>query len=244
VYLMAACWVVARRRGIGRPRPRANSGEIGRTALAATPAMLMPVFVLGGMVAGIVTATEAAAVAALYSLFLGLLHRELRWSHAGRVLTETTITTSVIYLLLGVFNLLGWILAIEQVPQAVTRVFLDMTDSAVVALLIMNVILLLLGMIMEPVPMMILLGPMLIGISGQYGVDPVHFGVVFVLNTLIGVVTPPIGLNMFIACALARAPIGEFTREAMPFLVALVLLLLMITYIPGLTLWLPELLMR
>lgn len=244
LYLMVACYIVARRRGYQGSARRASGREVRRAFVAAAPSMLTPIFVLGSMVAGIVTATEAAAVAVLYTLFLGLCYGELKLAHAGPILTEVTVTTAVIYLLLGVFNLLGWILAVEQIPQAITAAFLRLTEEPVVALLLINVTLLLLGMVMEPVPMMVLLGPMLVGVAQQYGVDPVHFGVVFVLNTLIGVVTPPIGTNMFITCALARCPVGEFTREATPFLIALVLLLLMITYVPGLTLWLPEALMR
>ena len=244
VYLMVTCYLVARRRGWRGSGRRAGGREVWRAFVAAAPSMLTPVFVLGGMVGGIVTATEAAAIAVLYSLFLGICYGELKPAHAGPILTEVTVTTAVIYLLIGVFNLLGWILAIEQIPQAITGAFLDLTDNPIVALLVINAVLLVLGMVMEPVPMMVLLGPMLVAVARQYGVDPVHFGVVFVLNILIGVVTPPIGTNMFIACALARCGVGEFTREAIPFLIALTLLLLLITYVPALTLWLPEALMR
>jgi C4-dicarboxylate transporter, DctM subunit len=244
LYLMIACYCVARRRGYQGAARRASGRAVWRAFMAAAPSMLTPVFVLGAMVAGVVTATEAAAIAVIYSLFLGICYRELKLAHAGPILTEVIVNTAVIYFLLGVFNLLGWILAVEQIPQAIASAFLDLTDEPVVALLIINLLLLVLGMVVEPVPMMVLLGPMLVTVTQQYGIDPVHFGVLFVLNTLIGVVSPPIGLNMFIACALARCSAGEFTREVIPFLSALVLLLFTVTYIPGLTLWLPERLMR
>ncbi|MGH6905409.1 MAG: TRAP transporter large permease [Geminicoccaceae bacterium] len=244
LYLMIACYLVARRRGYQGAARRASGRAVWRAFLAAAPSMLTPVFVLGALVAGVVTATEAAAIAVIYSLFLGICYRELKLAHAAPILTEVIVNTAVIYLLLGVFNLLGWILAVEQIPQTIASAFLDLTEEPVVALLIINLLLLVLGMVVEPVPMMVLLGPMLVTVTQQYGIDPVHFGVLFVLNTLIGVVSPPIGLNMFIACALARCSAGEFTREVIPFLIALVLLLFTVTYIPGLTLWLPESLMR
>jgi len=242
VYLMVACYIVARRRGYRAAAKRASLKQVAVTFMHALPAMLTPVWVIGSMVAGIVTTTEAAAVAVLYSLILALGYRELRWSHVGPMLTEVVVMTSVIYLMLSVFNLIGWILAIEQIPQSITDFFLATTDNWAMALLIINIVVLLLGILIEPVPLMVLVGPMLMPVIQHYGIDPVHFGVVFVLNVVIGVVTPPVGTNMFITCSIARCSIGEYTREAMPFLAALVLLLMVITYVPQLTLFLPHLL--
>jgi C4-dicarboxylate transporter, DctM subunit len=202
VYLMVACYVVARRRGYRAAAERASLKQVAVTFMHALPAMLTPVWVIGSMVAGIVTTTEAAAVAVLYS----------------------------------------WILAIEQIPQSITDFFLATTDNGAMALLIINIVVLLLGILIEPVPLMVLVGPMLMPVIQNYGIDPVHFGVVFVLNVVIGVVTPPVGTNMFITCSIARCSMGEYTREAMPFLAALVLLLVVITYVPQITLFLPHLL--
>jgi len=244
VYLMGACYIVARRRGYGAANKRARLGKIGRAAWHAGPALLTPVFVIGVMVGGIATATEAAAVAALYSLILAICYGELRWRDIQPMLTEVIVITAVIYLLLGVFNILSSILAIEQTPQAITAFFLDMTDNWIVVLLIINGVVLLCGMFMEPVPIIVLLTPMLMPVIVKYGIDPVHFGLVFVLNILIGVVHPPIGTNMFIACSIARCSVGEFTREALPFIGALILLLLLVTYVPEISLFLPKLLAR
>jgi C4-dicarboxylate transporter DctM subunit len=199
LYLMAACYIVARRRGYGAANRRARFGEVMHAAWRAGPALLTPVFVIGGMVG---------------------------------------------YLMLGVFNILSWILAIEQIPQAITAFFLEMTDNWIIVLLVINAVLLLCGMFMEPVPIIVLLAPMLMPVIAKYGIDPVHFGLVFVLNILIGVVHPPIGTNMFITCSIARCSVGEFTREALPFIAALVLLLLFVTYVPEVTLFLPKLLAR
>jgi C4-dicarboxylate transporter DctM subunit len=244
VYLMVTCYVIARRRGYAAAVHRATAGEVWRSFLRASPAMLTPVVVLGGIVAGIVTPTEAAAVAVLYSLLLGLASRELRWRAIPAILTEVVVTTSVIYLLLGVFNLLGWILAVERIPQGLMGAFLSLTDDPRVVLLVINVLLFLLGIPIEPVPLMVILGPMLVPVVAKYGIDPVHFGVVFVFNVVLSVITPPIGTNMFITCRLARCSVGAFTRESLPFITALVLLLLLITYVPAVTLFLPDLLLR
>lgn len=244
VYLMAACYLVARRRGYGAATRTFSLARIGQTGLAALPTLFAPVIIIGSMVGGIATTTEAAAVAVLYSLVLTVWYREMRWHQVMPMLTEVVAMTAVIYLLLGVFNLVSWILAIEQIPQQVTAAFLALTDNWIVVLLIINIILLVLGTFMEPVPLMVLLGPMLMPVIQKYGIDPVHFGLVFVLNICIGVVSPPIGTNMFIACAIAKCPADEFTREVIPFMAALILLLLVVTYVPAVTLFLPELLIR
>ncbi len=240
IYLMVAVWIVARRRGYGAGVQRATLREIGRTFLYALPAMLTPIWVVGGIVGGIVTATEAGAVAVLYTTILTIVYGEMRWRQVFPMLNEVVLMTAVIYLMLGVFNVLSWILAIEQIPQQATNFFLSFTDNWAVVLIVINVVLLVAGMFMEPVPMMVLLGPTLMPVAVHYGIDPVHFGVMFVLNICIGIVHPPIGTNMFITCALARCSIGHYTREAVPFLIALLLLLAVVTYIPAVTLTLPR----
>jgi C4-dicarboxylate transporter, DctM subunit len=242
LYLMVAVWIVARRRGYGAGVRRATLREIGRTFLYALPAMLTPIWVVGGIVGGIVTATEAGAVAVLYTAILTIVYGEMRWRQVFPMLSEVVLMTAVIYLMLGVFNVLSWILAIEQIPQQATGFFLSFTDNWAVVLIVINVVLLIAGMFMEPVPMMVLLGPTLMPVAVHYGIDPVHFGVMFVLNICIGIVHPPIGTNMFITCALARCSIGHYTREAVPFLIALLLLLALVTYIPAVTLTLPRIL--
>jgi C4-dicarboxylate transporter DctM subunit len=240
VYLMAACYLVARKRGYGADHERANLAKVWLAFWGAGPAMLTPVLVLGGMLSGVVTPTESAVIAVLYSLALGIYYRELKWIAVPEMLTEVVVLTAAIYLLLGMFNVVSWILAVEQLPQAMVGSFIALTDNWALALLIINVLLLILGILIEPVPLMVILGPILLPVIQAYGIDPVHFGVVFVLNVVIGVVTPPVGTNMFITCAIAKCSMGEFTREVWPFLAVLVLLLLVITYVPAITLVLPR----
>jgi tripartite ATP-independent transporter DctM subunit len=243
VYLMVTCYLIARKRGYAAA-PRSSLCDVWRSFRGAFPALFAPVFVLVGLVGGIMTPTEAGAAVVFYSLVIGFCFGELELRHLPEIAMEVIVLTSVVYLLLGVFNVAGWILAVEQIPQAVIGAFLGLTDNWIVAMMIINVVLLLFGSIMEPVPMMVLLGPMLMPVAVHYGIDPVHFGVVFVLNMLIGVAHPPIGTNMFVTCAIANCPIGEYTREVLPFLLALFLVLLVITYVPAIPLFLPRLLMR
>lgn len=242
LYLMAACYLVARWRGYAAGQTRARLREIGKAFFWSLPALLTPVWVVGGIVGGIVTPTEAGAVAVFYTAVLALFYREMRWRDVQPMLTETVIMSAVIYLMLGVFNILSWILAIEAIPQAVTAFFLSFTHDRLIVLLVINLVLLAAGMFMEPVPMMVLLGPMLLPVATSYGMDPVHFGVMFVLNICVGIVHPPIGTNMFITCAIARCSVGHYTREAVPFIAALLLLLALVTYFPAVTLSVPHLL--
>ncbi len=241
LWLMAAAYVISKRRGYAADVRRATARELVVATWEAIPALAMPAIVIGGILGGLFTPTEAAAVAAVYSLFLGFVYRGLKRSDLPKILTETVTTNAAIMLIVSVFSLVGWILAIEEIPQTLSSTFLSLTDNPAVFLLIINILLFILGIPVEPLPLMILLAPMLIPMLKTYGIDPVHFGVVFTLNTMIGLVTPPVGMNMYIACHLSKATSGEFAREVVPFVIALVVVLLLITYVPALTLFLPNL---
>lgn len=244
VYLSIAVYIISRKRGYGAVSSWPGLRATFRAFVKAVPPLMMPVIIIGGIAGGIFTPTEGAAVAALYALVLSLVYRTLKWRDLNGILSEVVSMTAAIYLLIGVFNILTWILAIEQLPQTITAYFLGVTENKYVMLLILNVILLLLGTVMEPVPMMILLGPLLFEVTGAFDVDPVHFSIIFMLNVLIGIITPPIGLTMFITAAIARSTVVEFTYEVAPLIIALLLLLLVVTYIPMVTLLLPEIFMR
>lgn len=243
LYLMVAAYIISKRRGYHASAHRASLPDVGVAFWKALPALGMPVVVLGGILGGIFTPTEAAAVAAVYAFFLGFAYRELSIRDLPSILTEVVVSNAAVMLIVAVFSLLGWILAIEQIPQTLSTTFLNLTHDPVVFLLIVNIMLFILGIPVEPLPLMILMAPMLIPMLKSYGIDPVHFGVVFTLNTMIGLITPPVGMNMYITSYLAKATTSEFTREVVPFIVALVLVLLLITYVPALTLFLPNLIM-
>ena len=243
LYLMAAAYIISKRRGYGANVRRATLPQVGVAFWRALPALGMPLVVIGGILGGVFTPTEAATVAAVYSFFLGIVYRELKLRALPSILTEVVVSNAAVMLIVGVFSLLGWILAIEQIPQTLSSTFLGLTRDPAMFLLIVNIMLFIMGIPVEPLPLMILMAPMLVPMLNSYGIDPVHFGVVFTLNTMIGLITPPVGMNMYITSYLAKATTAEFTREVVPFLIALVLVLLLITYVPALTLFLPNLIL-
>jgi tripartite ATP-independent transporter DctM subunit len=156
-------------------------------------------------------------------------------------LLETVITTSIVVFILAGSSVGGWLVALEQVPQTIVAFFRALTDSPFVVLLFINLLLLFLGMLMDGVPIMIILFPVLMPLVKSYGIDPVHFGVMAVLNLMIGLITPPVGMVMYVVCSITKLPVQAFAREALPFIFALLLVLVLITYIPPLVTFIPNL---
>ena len=216
--------------------------QVRRTALGGLGALFAPVIILGGILQGFFTPTEAAAVGAVYMLLLGFLYRSLKIRDLPKVFADTATTTAAIMIILGASSLLGWILARERVPQAIAEAFLGFTDNKIVFLLLVNVLLLLLGAIIEPTSALVISVPVLLPVATQLVVDPIHFGVIVVLNLMIGLMTPPIGGVLFVLSSVTRTPVAEVFRGVAPFLIPLLVTLLLITFIPQLALWLPEML--
>lgn len=216
--------------------------RVRRTVLGGLGALIAPVIILGGILEGFFTPTEAAAVGAAYMLLLGFLYRSLKLRDLPKVFADTATTTAAIMVILGASSLLGWILAREGVPQAMAETFLGFTDSKVVFLILVNILLLVLGAIIEPTSALVISVPVLLPVATQLGVDPVHFGVIVVLNLMIGLMTPPIGGVLFVLSSVTKTPVAEVFRGVAPFLIPLLVTLLLITFIPQLALWLPELL--
>ena len=243
LYFMVVVYLIAKRRQYGTTTARASFGQIWRAFRTAAPALLTVVIILGGILGGVFTPTEAGAVAAVYALVLGVASRGLPLAVFPRILTEVVVMNAAVMFVLGVFNVATWILTIEQVPQTLTSAFTSFTQSPAIFLLITNLVLLVLGTIIEPLPLEIVVAPMYLPLLAVYHINPVHFFVVFVLNIMVGLIHPPIGMNMFIACQIARANILEFISEVWPFLVALLVVLFLVTYVPTLVLFLPDWLM-
>lgn len=243
IYLMAVAYVVARRRGYGR-EPRRSLHEMGRAFLQAIPPLLAPVIIMGGILGGVFTPTEAAVVASVYAFALGLWYRELRWRDLPRILGQVMVTSAVVLFIVAASSLMGWLLAIERVPQTLMSGFLAISTNPWVILGIINVFLLILGCLMDSIPILILLVPVLTPLIMKLGINPIHFGVVMVLNLMIGLLTPPVGMVMYVVCSMSGVTIKAFTRECWPMILALIAVLAMITYYPPLVVWLPNLLLR
>jgi C4-dicarboxylate transporter DctM subunit len=243
LYLMVVAYVVAKRRGYGR-EVRRSPRELWQAFREAIPPLLAPVIIMGGILGGVFTPTEAAVVTTVYAFFLGLWYRELHLRDLPRILTNVLVTTAVVMFIVAGSSLMGWLLAIEQVPQTLMSGFLSISTNKWVILAILNIFLLVLGCLMDSIPILIILVPVLSPLVMRLGIDPIHFGVVMVLNLMIGLLTPPVGMLMYVVCSIAKVSIKDFTRECWPMMLALGAVLVMITFYPPLVVWLPNLLLR
>jgi tripartite ATP-independent transporter DctM subunit len=208
----------------------------------ALPVLVVPFAMLGGMRTGIFTATEVAAVGALYALVLaGFYYRST--SRAGIVdaFRETALSTGAIMLIVASANVFAWILARERIPQEIAIAVLDMELSPIALLLIINLILLVLGMVLDAAAILILVTPVAVPAVMALGIDPVHFGIIMIINMMIGMLTPPVGLALFVVSRIAKAPISAVARDALPYVAGFLLVLLLLVFVPDLVLWLPNL---
>ena len=221
--------------------PRTSLREMGRRFLAALPSLLMLVIVMGGIVTGIFTATEAAAVAVLYALVLALAYREIAPRDLPEILLSTSATTAIVLLLVGTSIGMSWILAYENIPQNVSLALIGLTENKILILLIINLILLAVGVFMDITPAVLIFTPIFLPIAIQLGVDPTHFGIIMVLNLCIGLCTPPVGTVLFVGVGVAQTSITRVIRPLLPLYIAMIVALMIVTYVPGLSLWLPGL---
>jgi C4-dicarboxylate transporter DctM subunit len=216
--------------------------RVGREFVAAGPALLAPVIILGGILAGIFTPTEAAVVAVFYALFLGLwVYRELKWRELVKVLVNSAITTSVLLLIIGMANIFAWVLTAEQIPQRIAEGLLDFTKDPLLILLLINIVLLVVGMFMEGGAAIIILAPTLLEVAKAVGIHPLHFGFVMVLNLSVGLITPPVGVLLFVICGITRYPFSLVTKWVIPFLAMDLIVLAICTYFPIVVMWVPKL---
>lgn len=211
----------------------------------AALALGMPVVILGAILSGFATPTEASVLAVVYALVLGMfIYREIKVSDLVDIFSSVAITSAAVMVTVAAAQLFGWITTAEGLGKILGGMLSSFTQEAWVFLLIVNVVVLILGTVMEPIPIMILTVPILFPVATQLGIDPVHFGVVIVLNLMIGSLTPPVGVNVFVTAAMAKVPVMRVAREVMAFIWILILVLLLITYIPQIVLWIPQMLYR
>ena len=215
--------------------------ETLRRGVDGVLALVAPGIILGSILGGLVTATEAGVLACMYCIVLGLCYRTLTPARFWRALTDTMLMTSVIMIIIGFSIAMGWLLAIEQVPGRLGEAIFSLTDSQGVFLAVMLVFVLLVGCVVEGVPAKLMLVPMLLPITDSFGIDRVHFGIVLQLALLIGIATPPMGIGLYIMVEVGKVPFERVAVAVLPFLIPLMVVLLMITYMPSLTLWLPDL---
>ena len=216
--------------------------EAMRCFFRAVPSLMLLVIVIGGILAGWFTATEASAIAVLYALLLSFFYKELTWKELPEVLLRSARTTAIVLLLVATCTGLSWIMSYENIPQTVSRLLLAISDNPVVILLLINVILLAVGIFMDMTPAVLIFTPIFLPIATQQlGMDPVHFGIMMVLNLCVGLCTPPVGSVLFIGCSVAGVRIDQVIRPLVPLFVAMVVVLLLVAFLPDLSLLIPRL---
>lgn len=216
--------------------------EAIRYFFQAVPSLMLLVIVIGGILVGWFTATEASAIAVLYALLLSFFYKELTWKDLPEVLLRSARTTAIVLLLVATCTGLSWIMSYENIPQTVSRLLLAISDNPVVILLLINVILLAVGIFMDMTPAVLIFTPIFLPIATQQlGMDPVHFGIMMVLNLCVGLCTPPVGSVLFIGCSVAGVRIDQVIRPLVPLFVAMVVVLLMVAFLPDLSLLIPRL---
>ncbi|RPJ75772.1 MAG: TRAP transporter large permease, partial [Desulfobacteraceae bacterium] len=216
--------------------------RVWKEFVSAGPALVAPVIIIGGILAGVFTPTESAVVAVFYGLVLGLwLYKELQVKDLARILVNSGITTAVLLLIIGMANIFAWVLTAEQIPQKIAAVLLGLTRDPYLILLLINVVLIMVGMFMEGGAAIIILSPTLLAVAQAVGIHPLHFGLVMVLNLSIGLITPPVGVLLFVVCGITGYPFALVTRWTLPFLAAHALTLVVASYFPIVVMWVPQL---
>jgi C4-dicarboxylate transporter DctM subunit len=247
VSLMLTAWWIAKRKGYGGEKQPFSWKEVLKAAKDSFWALMMPVIILGGIYGSIFTPTEAAGVAVVYGLAVGLfIYRELDVRTIYKILVDAAVTTAMIMLIICTAQVFGWIMISQRIPDAVAEAVLAVTNSKFVVLMLINIILLFAGCLMETNAALIILAPILLPITKPLGVDPVHLGIIMVVNLAIGMSTPPLGVNLFVACGInqrmnEKLSLEEISWSALPFIAANVIALLLITYLEPISLLLPRL---
>jgi len=212
------------------------------TFVEAIPSLFLIVVVIGGIILGIFTATEASGIAVIYSLILALAYKQLTWSSAIKTLKETIIMTGIVLFLVATSSIMSWVMSFANIPRTITNVLLSFSDNPIIILLLMNIILLVVGMFLDITPAILIFSPIFLPIVTQLGMDPVQFGVVLIFNLCIGTTTPPVGNVLFVGCKVAGVPIESTVRPLIKMYIPLIVTLLLVTYISWISLALPKLL--
>jgi tripartite ATP-independent transporter DctM subunit len=239
LVLAILCLVIAKRKNYpkGEVIPLKQALKITVEALWGLMTM---VIILGGILSGVFTANESASIAVLWAFFVTMfIYRDYRWRDLPRLVHRTVKTVTIVMILIGFAACFGYLMTLMQIPMKVTAFFTALSDNKVVILLLINLMLLVLGCLMDMSPLILILTPILLPVVKVLGVDPVHFGMIMMVNLGIGLITPPVGSVLFVGAAVSKLKIGVITKAMTPFFVALFIVLMMVTYLPWLSLWLP-----
>jgi tripartite ATP-independent transporter DctM subunit len=235
--VVAMFWAKKKKYKLGE---RSSIKEVLKTFIAAVPSLFLLVVVIGGIVTGIFTATEASAIAVLYTLVLGVVYKEITFKSLPEILLDSSATTAIVMLLIGASMSMSWVMSYENIPQEISNVLLGISDNKIIILLIINLLLLFVGIFMDMTPAVLIFTPIFLPVVQKLGMDPIHFGIIMVLNLCIGLCTPPVGSVLFVGVGVANTTIAKVIKPLMPLFLAMILALFLVTYLPELSLWLPR----
>ncbi len=243
VGMMITCYIIAVRKQFPRQEWQ-GIGEVLKSFFGAFWAIAMTGLIIGGLLSGLATPTETAVVASIYALVVGsLIYRELPFRVVPKILVDSAISSAAILVLVGFANVFGWILVSERIPQTIAAAVLQVTDNKYLVILIINILLLFVGMFMETIAALIILFVPLLSLAKAVGVEPLHFATFAVLNLMLGLTTPPVGVCLFVCANIAKIPLMPVVRSIAPFLVSNIIVLLLVSYVPALSTWLPSILL-
>ena len=237
MMVVAMIWAKKKKYKVGE---RSSLKEVFIKFIDAFPSLLLLFIVIGGIIGGFFTATEASAIAVLYTLLLSFYYKELSFKSMPKVILESVETTAIVMLLIGASMCMSWVLSYENIPQDISEFLLSISDNKYVILLIINLILLFVGIFMDMTPAVLIFTPIFLPVVTALGMDATHFGIVLVLNLCIGLCTPPVGSVLFVGVGIAKTTIAKVIPPLIPLFLVMILSLLLVTYIPQLSLWLPN----
>ncbi|MCK7589088.1 TRAP transporter large permease [Subsaxibacter sp. CAU 1640] len=240
LFLMIVAYFWAKKKGF-KVGERSSIKAVVKTFFDAVPSLFLLVIVIGGIVTGVFTATEASAIAVLYTLILGFIYKEITIKSLPEILLDSSATTAVVMLLIGASMSMSWVMSFENIPQDISSTLLAISDNPIIILLIINLLLLFVGVFMDMTPAVLIFTPIFLPVVTSIGMDPVHFGIIMVLNLCIGLCTPPVGSVLFVGVGVAGTTIEKVIKPLLPLFLAMLVALFLVTYFPQLTLWLPSL---
>lgn len=239
---MIAAFIFAKRKGYTGDEQAFDWGRLGRTAIQAVLPLSLIVIVIGGIIVGVFTATEGSVIAVVYALFLGtVVYRNIGWKDLYNIFVDSAATSGMIVFLIGVSNILSWVFSFTGIPEAIAEGLLGITENPLGILLIMNVILLIAGTFMDVTPAILIFTPLFLPIVTSFGLSPVHFGIMLVYNLCIGNITPPVGNTLFVAIKVGKSSLAKTMRYMFGYYAFILIGLVLVTYIPTISIWLPEL---
>lgn len=241
LFFMAVCYRVGKATGCDPGGHKTDIGELGRSFVGTSPALFMPVLILGGIFSGWVTPTEAAALAVVYGLIVTIfVYRDFKIRDLPHLMIDAFVMSATVMVVIGATTVLGWLITLEQMPQILVGFVQEMSSSTWVFLLLVNIVLLVLGLVLDPVPAILLTAPLFLPTAQQFGVDPVHLGVIMTCNVAVGLFTPPVGATLYVASRISGVGVLSIARAMAPLYIAAISALLLVTYVPAVSMTMVE----